>query len=100
MSSIKTIAFRIEEEFHTAVKVQAAKEKKTLQDYIIEILQKDIAEKDEKAKNENEKNLHEQLFEAALKKNPEIVTLHTDENGHVIIDKDLHPDIYDWAVNG
>jgi len=44
--------------------------------------------------------LDEQIREAALKRNPKRVTLQTDENGHVLIDKDEHPDIYDWAVNG
>jgi len=44
--------------------------------------------------------LDEQIIEAALKRNPKRVTLPTDENGNVIIDKELHPDIYDWAVNG
>jgi hypothetical protein len=44
--------------------------------------------------------LTEQIREAALKRNPKRVTLQTDANGSVIIDKDEHPDIYDWAVNG
>jgi hypothetical protein len=38
---------------------------------------------------------------AALKKsNPKRVKLTADENGSLIIDKDKHPDLYDWAVNG
>ena len=44
--------------------------------------------------------LDEQIRMAALKRNPKRVTLQTDENGSVIVDKDKHPDIYDWAVNG
>ena len=44
--------------------------------------------------------LDEQIRIAALKRNPKRVTLQTDENGNVIVDKDKHPDIYDWAVNG
>ena len=28
------------------------------------------------------------------------VTLPADENGHAYIDKEKHPDLYDWAVNG
>ena len=44
--------------------------------------------------------LDEQIRIAALKRNPKRVALQTDENGSVIIDKDKHPDIYDWAVNG
>ena len=24
----------------------------------------------------------------------------SDENGNILIDKDLHPELYDWAVNG
>ena len=42
----------------------------------------------------------EQIKAAALKRNPKRVTLQTDENGCVIIDRDKHPDIYDWAMNG
>ena len=47
-----------------------------------------------------EKTLDEQIIEAALKRNPKRVTLPTDENGNVLVDKELYPDIYDWAVNG
>jgi len=44
--------------------------------------------------------IDEQIKAAALKRNPKRVTLQTDENGSVIVDKDKHPDIYDWVVNG
>lgn len=44
--------------------------------------------------------LDEQIQAVASKHNPKRVTLQTDESGNVIIDKDMHPDIYDWAVNG
>ena len=44
--------------------------------------------------------LDDQIRAAALKRNPKRITLETDEDGNVIIDKDEHPDIYDWAVNG
>ena len=44
--------------------------------------------------------LDEQLKAALLARNPKRVTLETDENGNVIIDKDKNPEIYDWAVNG
>ena len=47
-----------------------------------------------------ELSLDEQIIAAALKRNPKRVILPTDENGHVIIDKEKHPDIYDWAANG
>ena len=47
-----------------------------------------------------ELSLDEQIVAAALKRNPKRVTLPTDENGSVIIDKEKHPDIYNWAVNG
>jgi len=42
----------------------------------------------------------EQIKAAALKRNPKRVMLQTDENGSVIVDKEKHPDIYDWALNG
>ena len=44
--------------------------------------------------------LDEQLIEAIQKSNIEHIKLETDTDGNIIIDKDLHPDIYDWAVNG
>ncbi|MCL2224187.1 MAG: type II toxin-antitoxin system RelB/DinJ family antitoxin [Defluviitaleaceae bacterium] len=28
------------------------------------------------------------------------VKLEADENGYAVVDKDKHPEIYDWAVNG
>jgi len=45
-------------------------------------------------------SLDEQIIAAALKRNPKRVSLPTDENGNVIIDKEKYPDIYEWAVNG
>ena len=44
--------------------------------------------------------LDEQLIAAIEKSRPEAVRLEVDENGAILIDKDLHPDLYDWAVNG
>ena len=44
--------------------------------------------------------LDEQLIDALKKSNPKRVKLEADENGNLIIDKEKHPDIYDWAVNG
>ena len=45
-------------------------------------------------------NLDEQIVNAALKNTPNKIELSTDGNGNIIIDKELHPEIYDWAVNG
>ena len=44
--------------------------------------------------------LDERLIAALEKSKPRVIELQADENGNVIIDKELHPDIYDWAVNG
>jgi DNA-damage-inducible protein J len=44
--------------------------------------------------------LEEQLTAAIAKKNIPRIRLEADENGNAVVDKDLHPDIYDWAVNG
>jgi DNA-damage-inducible protein J len=44
--------------------------------------------------------LEEQLAAAVAGKNIPRVKLEADENGHAIVDKDKHPDIYDWAANG
>jgi DNA-damage-inducible protein J len=44
--------------------------------------------------------LDEQLV-AALEKAPVVeYALSTDERGNLLIDKDAHPDLYDWAVHG
>jgi len=45
------------------------------------------------------KEREEQLIEALVKKTPIAVELKADENGHIVIDRDLHPDLYDWVVN-
>jgi len=44
--------------------------------------------------------LEEQLTAAIAKRNFPRVKLEVDKNGNAVIDKDKHPDIYDWAVNG
>jgi hypothetical protein len=44
--------------------------------------------------------LEEQLTAAIAKRNIPRVKLEADENGNAIVDKDKHPEIYDWAVNG
>lgn len=44
--------------------------------------------------------LDEQVSAALLKRTKKVVNLDVDEAGNVIIDKDKHPEIYDWAVNG
>ena len=47
-----------------------------------------------------ELSLDEQIVSSALKRNPKRVSLPNDGNGNVLIDREKHPDIYDWAVNG
>jgi len=44
--------------------------------------------------------LEEQLTFAIAKKNIPRVKLEADENGYAIVDKEKHPEIHDWAVNG
>ena len=44
--------------------------------------------------------LDKQLINALEKFPAKEYTLDTDKNGSVIIDKELHPELYDWAVNG
>ena len=44
--------------------------------------------------------LDEQLIAALERSNPRVVELPADEDGNVFIDKENHPDIYEWAVNG
>jgi len=42
----------------------------------------------------------EQLLTAIKRKNIPNVMLPADENGHAFIDKEKHPDLYEWAVKG
>ena len=46
---LKNVAFQIDDKFHTDIKIQATKEGKTIKDYIIELIKKDLEEK-QKAK--------------------------------------------------
>ena len=46
------------------------------------------------------KSQQEWLKAALLKKGVPIETLEADEHGNIIIDKNKHPDLHDWAVNG
>ena len=45
-------------------------------------------------------SLDEQLMATIKTKNIPEVTLECDENGNAIIDKDKHPELHDWLVNG
>jgi DNA-damage-inducible protein J len=45
-------------------------------------------------------SLDEQIIAAIRKRNTPKVRLETDENGNVIVDKEKHPELYDWMVNG
>ena len=44
--------------------------------------------------------LAEQVTAAIAKKNIPRVKLEADENGYAIVEKDKHPEIYDWVMNG
>ena len=51
-------------------------------------------------KTDNSISQQKWLKAALLRKNIPIETLKADEQGNIIIDKEKHPDLYDWAVNG
>ena len=42
----------------------------------------------------------EQLLAAIKRKGIPNITLPTDENGHALIDKEKHPELFNWAVEG
>ena len=42
----------------------------------------------------------EQVLDLIKRKKIPNITLSTDKNGNAFIDKEQHPDLYDWAVNG
>ena len=45
-------------------------------------------------------SLDKQIIEMIKARNTVPVKLESDKNGHIIISKDLQPDLYEWAVNG
>lgn len=45
MKKIKNIAFPVPEKLHMSIKLQATKEGKTIKDYIIELIEKDLEKK-------------------------------------------------------
>ena len=44
--------------------------------------------------------LDEQIVAAAIRNTPKKIELTTDEDGNILVDKKLYPEVYDWAVNG
>lgn len=42
----------------------------------------------------------EQVLDIIKRKKIPNITLPADENGNAYIDKELYPELYDWAVNG
>ena len=44
--------------------------------------------------------IDELIVKAIWRNNPERAEVGVDSDGNIIIDKDKHPDLYDWAVNG
>lgn len=44
--------------------------------------------------------IDELIADAVWRSNPKRAEVGFDENGSILIDKDKHPDLYDWAVNG
>jgi DNA-damage-inducible protein J len=45
-------------------------------------------------------SLDEQLLTTIRKRNIPKVRLESDHHGNLIVDKEKHPEIYDWLVNG
>ena len=44
--------------------------------------------------------LNEQVAIAALERNPKRIKLEADKDGNILLDKEKHPNLYDWAENG
>lgn len=47
MSNIKTITIRMSQELHTRLKLKMVKEGKTIQDHVIELIEKDLKKGDD-----------------------------------------------------
>ena len=44
--------------------------------------------------------IDEQIIAAVKRNTSKKIELPTDEYGNILVDKEQHPEIYDWAVNG
>ncbi|MCL2763313.1 MAG: type II toxin-antitoxin system RelB/DinJ family antitoxin [Treponema sp.] len=44
--------------------------------------------------------IDEQIIAAVKRNTPKKIELSADEDGNIFVDKELHPEIYNWAVNG
>ena len=44
--------------------------------------------------------LDRRIIVSAIRNTPNKVELATDEDGNILVDKEQHPEIYDWAANG
>jgi len=55
---------------------------------------------EERGRAQKKIEFREQLTKAILNKNIPVIKLEADENGNAIVDKELHPEIYDWVKNG
>ncbi|MCL2087299.1 MAG: type II toxin-antitoxin system RelB/DinJ family antitoxin [Oscillospiraceae bacterium] len=49
---------------------------------------------------ESAMSLDEQLIATIREKRKPAIRLESDETGNLIVDKDKHPEIHDWLVNG
>jgi hypothetical protein len=45
VKTVRNIAFQVDNAFHTEIKIQATKEGKTIKDYIMELIKKDLENK-------------------------------------------------------
>ena len=44
--------------------------------------------------------LDEQIAYTVIKNTSKKIELEADKDGNILVDKEQHPDVYDWAVNG
>jgi addiction module RelB/DinJ family antitoxin len=44
--------------------------------------------------------LDEQIAGAAVRAAQSIIELPADENGNILVDKDMYPELYEWAAKG
>ena len=51
-------------------------------------------------KPESSLTIDEQIIKAIRNKNTSKIRLECDDNGNIIVDKEKHPEIHDWLVNG
>ena len=100
MPKTASLNIRIDQETKTGAEKLYAKLGITISDAVIMFLRQSLTDSGLPFRPSVKPTMDEQLIAALEKKPVQEYTLDVDEHGNLIIDKDLNPELFDWAVNG